>query len=179
MRQVALSSYNNATARRNVFNQTDLTYTFSTGAVAAHVAGRSRGRPSTHGQLPQHRILQQHRDVDPRADFASPLTNVPVTFRQSATDADNHLRTNLAATYAQDQIELSRHVQLVAGLRFDRFDLQYHNNRNGDTLDPSRQPRVATRGPHRQADRAAFPVYQLQRVIPAKLRRSVLIADER
>jgi catecholate siderophore receptor len=62
------------------------------------------------------------------------LTNVPVTFRQSATDADNHLRTNVAATYAQDQIELSRHLQLVAGLRFDRFDLQYLNNRNGDTL---------------------------------------------
>jgi len=62
------------------------------------------------------------------------LTNVPVTFRQSATDADNHLRTNVAAAYAQDQIELSRHLQLVAGLRFDRFDLQYLNNRNGDTL---------------------------------------------
>ena len=26
-------------------------------------------------------------------------------------------------------------MQVVAGLRFDRFDLKYHNNRNGDTLD--------------------------------------------
>jgi catecholate siderophore receptor len=31
--QVALSSYNNATRRRNVFDQTDLTYTASTGAL--------------------------------------------------------------------------------------------------------------------------------------------------
>ncbi len=30
--------------------------------------------------------------------------------------------------------ELTRHVQVVGGLRFDHFDLQYHNNRNGDTL---------------------------------------------
>src|SRR4029077_18903725 len=32
-------------------------------------------------------------------------------------------------------MELSSRVQLVGGLRFDRFDLTYHNNRNGDTLD--------------------------------------------
>ena len=66
--------------------------------------------------------------------LANPTITTPVTFRQSATDADNHLRTNVAAAYVQDQIELSRHVQVVAGLRFDHFDLQYHNNRNGDTL---------------------------------------------
>jgi hypothetical protein len=38
-----------------------------------------------------------------------------VTFRQSATDADNHLRTIVAAAYVQDQIELSSHVQVVRG----------------------------------------------------------------
>ena len=43
-------------------------------------------------------------------------------------------RTNVAAAFAQDQVELSRHLQLIGGLRFDRFDLEYHNNRNGDTL---------------------------------------------
>jgi len=66
--------------------------------------------------------------------YASPTIATPVTFRQSATDADNHLRTIVAATYAQDQVELSRHVQVVAGVRFDHFDLQHDNNRNGDTL---------------------------------------------
>src|SRR5204862_385077 len=58
----------------------------------------------------------------------------PVTYRQSATDADNRVRTNLAAAYAQDQAELSRFVQVIGGVRVDRFDLQYHNNRNGDAL---------------------------------------------
>jgi catecholate siderophore receptor len=29
---------------------------------------------------------------------------------------------------------LSPRVQLLAGLRLDRFDLRYHNNRNGDDL---------------------------------------------
>jgi catecholate siderophore receptor len=66
--------------------------------------------------------------------FEAPTITTPVMFRQSATDADNHLRTIVAATYAQDQIQLSQYVQVVAGLRFDRFDLTYHNNRDGDTL---------------------------------------------
>jgi catecholate siderophore receptor len=66
--------------------------------------------------------------------YASPTISTPVTFRQSATDADNHLRTNVASAYAQDQIELTPYLQVVAGLRLDRFDLLYDNNRNGDRL---------------------------------------------
>ena len=40
--------------------------------------------------------------------YADPTITTPVTFRQSATDADNHLETNVAAAYVQDQVELSR-----------------------------------------------------------------------
>src|SRR5205085_861469 len=58
----------------------------------------------------------------------------PVTFRQNAADADNHLRANVVAAYAQDQITITPRLQLIAGVRFDRFDLDYHNNRNGDDL---------------------------------------------
>src|SRR6266536_232072 len=60
--------------------------------------------------------------------------NIPGSCRQSTTDADYHLKTQIAATYVQDQVEFSRYFQAVAGVRFDRFDLQYFNNRNGDRL---------------------------------------------
>ena len=66
--------------------------------------------------------------------FSSPQTSVPVTFRQSATDADNHVVADVFALYAQDQVTLTREVQLLAGLRYDRFDLAYRNNRNGSAL---------------------------------------------
>src|SRR5262249_17234635 len=66
--------------------------------------------------------------------LSNPTIDTPVTFRQSATDANNHLRANLAAAYVQDQVELSRFVQVVGGLRFDYFDLQYHDNRTGLNL---------------------------------------------
>jgi len=57
-----------------------------------------------------------------------------VIWRQSATDANNHLDTNVAAGYIQDQVELSKYVQLIGGIRFDHFDLQYHDNRAGTNL---------------------------------------------
>src|SRR4029453_19584430 len=66
--------------------------------------------------------------------FDAPTISTPITFRQSATDADNHVETGVAAAYVQARVELSRHVQLVGGVRFDRFDLTYHNHRNDDTI---------------------------------------------
>lgn len=131
--QVALSAYNNDTQRLNVFNQTDLTYGASTGRIRhTLLAGAEIGRQLTDN------FRKTGYFNNTATSMLVPYTNTtigtPVTFRQSATDADNHLTTNLAAAYVQDQIELSRHVQAVAGLRFDRFDLQYHNNRTGADL---------------------------------------------
>jgi catecholate siderophore receptor len=59
----------------------------------------------------------------------APTVSVPVTYRASASDADNRGVATQAAVYAQDQIELSRQVHAVVGLRFDRFDVDFHNNR--------------------------------------------------
>lgn len=132
--QVTLTAYNNATNRTNMFNQTDVTYVASTGAVRhTMLAGVEVGRQITDN-------FRKSGFFDDTATsrlvpFSTPMVSTPVTFRQNATDADNHVQANVAATFAQDQIELSRRLQAIVGLRFDRFDLQYHNNRNGDTLE--------------------------------------------
>jgi len=130
---VALSAYNNATRRRNIFNQTDLTYLVSTGRVRhTLLGGVELGRQLTDNF--RNTGFFNNTATSINVPFNNPTTTTPVTFRQSATDANNHLRTNLAATYLQDQMELSRYVQLIVGLRYDYFDLQYHNNRGGDNL---------------------------------------------
>ncbi len=134
MRHVSLSAYNNHQPRRNIFNQTDLTYVMSIGRVRhTLLAGVEVGRQVTDNFRKTGFFNNTATSI--LVPFGNPLTDTPVTFRQNATDADNHVWTKVAATYGQDQIELPGHVQLVAGLRFDRFDLQYHNNRNGDTLE--------------------------------------------
>src|SRR5262249_8017030 len=131
---VALSAYNNASNRTNLFNQTDLTARATTGRLEhTLLVGGEIGRQLTDN-------FRQTGFFGPTATsvqvpYDNPTLVLPVTFRQSATDADNHLRTRVTAVYAQDQVAVSRYLQLVGGLRFDRFDLQYHNNRNGDTLE--------------------------------------------
>jgi catecholate siderophore receptor len=133
MTRAALTSYNNATRRRNLFNQTDLTYALSTGKIKhTFLAGAELGRQLTDNF--RNTGFFNNLATSILVPLAEPVINTPVTFRQSATDANNHLKVNLAATYVQDQIELSRYVQVIAGLRFDYFDLQFHNNRTGDNL---------------------------------------------
>lgn len=130
---VALSAYNNATARLNIFNQTDLTYGVSTGRVRhTLLAGVELGRQMTDNF--RNTGFFNNTVTSINVPYANPTINTPVTFRQSATDADNHLTTNIGAGYVQDQVDLSRHLQVVAGLRYDHFDLAFHNNRNGQDL---------------------------------------------
>ena len=130
---VALSAYNNATRRKNLFSQTDLTYVASTGRVRhTLLGGFELGRQLTDNF--RNTGFFNNTSTSIQVPFDDPVTNAPITYRQSATDANNHLKTNLAAAYVQDQLELSRYAQLVVGLRFDYFDLRFHNNRNGDNL---------------------------------------------
>ena len=132
-RQVAISAYDNATARLNVFNQTDISYGLYTGSVKhTFVGGVEVGRQVTDNFRNTGYFMNTATSV--LAPFASPEIATPITFRQSATDANNHLETRLGAAYFQDQISLSRFVQVIAGIRVDQFDLRYLNNRNGDRL---------------------------------------------
>lgn len=141
---LALTAYNNATARTNLFNQTDVTLERNAWRLRHRVlVGAEMGR----------QLTDNFRNTgffgDTATSIVVPMTTptiaVPVTFRQSASDADNHVRTNLGAIYAQDQIEITPQVQVVSGLRFDRFGLRYHDNRSGLDLaraDAVMSPRV-------------------------------------
>jgi len=130
---VTITAYNNATQRANVFNQTDLIVTAATGAVR-HTAlvGADFGRQQTDNFRNTGYFNNVATSV--QAPFGAPTISTPVTFRQSVTDADNHLQANVSGAFVQDQVDLSRFVQLIGGVRFDRFDLAYHNNRTGETL---------------------------------------------
>lgn len=131
--RVNLSAYNNATRRRNIFNQTDLTYVAKTGTIRhALLAGTEFGRQISHNL--RNTGFFNNTATTISVPFAAPTISTPVTFRQNATDADNRVQANVAATYAQDQIELSSKLQLLAGVRFDHFRLKFHNNRNGENL---------------------------------------------
>ena len=128
---VAIVAYNNAARRHNLFNQTDLTYGLTTGSLShTLLVGAEVGRQVTDNF--RNTGYFNNTTTTVTAPVSDPTVSVPVTFRQSATDADNHLVTTANSVYAQDQLAMTSQLQLVAGLRAQLFDLRYHNNR-GDT----------------------------------------------
>ena len=128
---VAISSYNNATDRQNVFNQTDLVVAAQTGRFGhTLLLGAEFGRQETDNFRQTGYFSSLGANVTTvNAPIESPTTSLPVAFRQSATDADNHGVTTIASVYAQDQVALSEQVEAVVGLRFDSFKADVTNNR--------------------------------------------------
>lgn len=141
---VSIAAYNSVNDRRNLFNQTDLTSTFAFGLMR-HVMliGAEIG----------HQVTDNRRETgyfdntatSTSVSVISPIVGRPITFRQSASDADNHVTNTTGSLYAQDQITLWDHWQIIAGVRYEHFDLRYHDNRAGSTLrrtDEMFSPRV-------------------------------------
>ena len=128
---VAISAYNNATTRQNVFNQTDLIVSTQTGRFRhTLLVGTEFGRQETVNFRNTGFFSSLGANVTTfNAPLADPTISLPLTFRQNATDADNQGVTTVASAYAQDQVALSQHVEAVVGLRFDSFNADVTNNR--------------------------------------------------
>lgn len=134
--QVALSAYNNGTDRANLFNQTDVTYGFATGKLAhTLLIGGDVGRQKTEN----FRETGYYDDATTSSltPLDRPTVSTPITFRQSATDADNHSTATVLGGFIQDQVEISRYLQAIAGVRFERFEIDFHNDRNDQNLNRS------------------------------------------
>jgi catecholate siderophore receptor len=136
---VSLSAYNNATQRGNLFNQTDVIVSRRTGRIDHTVlAGAELGRQLTDN----FRTTGFFTTLGPAVTtvsvpLASPVTSLPLAFRQNATDADNHGVAAVAAVYAQDQVSFGEHVQAVVGLRFESFNMDFRNNRTATDFSSS------------------------------------------
>lgn len=134
--QVSLSGYNNDSVRRNLFNQTDATALVSTGRIRHTILiGSEFGRQRSTNF--RQTAFFNGNATTVNVPFDSPLFRTPAAFRQSATDADNVPVTKVAAVYLQDQMELTRHIQFVAGVRYDYFDMDFLNRRTQETLGAS------------------------------------------
>ncbi|MGV8944334.1 TonB-dependent receptor [Thermomonas sp.] len=128
---VTLAAYSNATQRRNLFNQTDLVWKLATGSIQHTVLGGIELGRQVSDNFRQTGYFAPGSNVVP---ISNPTVSVPVEFRQSATDADNHGIAKVAAIYLQDQIEFSPHWQAIIGLRHDDFRVDLRNNRTGEVL---------------------------------------------
>ena len=157
--RLTLAGYNNATDRDNLFNQTDVTWRVVTGAVTQTLlAGAEVGRQRT-DNFRNTGYFDGGSATSMSADYAAPTVEANVAFRQSASDADGRADARVLAGYLQNQIALGRHVQAVAGVRWDQFDIDFTNRR-----DTSARTRIRDRRDRMVSPRAGLVLKPADRV---------------
>jgi catecholate siderophore receptor len=130
---VTLTAYRNQTNRNNLFSQTDLTWRARTGKLRhLMLSGVEFGAQST-ANFRETGYFGTTTSVSiPASGGRAPTT---VSWRQSATDADNHARVHLAAAYVQHQGSLGDKWQTTLGVRVERMALAFDNHRTGQQLE--------------------------------------------
>jgi len=120
---VTLQGYQSTTDRQNVFNQTDLIWRTEAGGMRHTVlAGLEFGGQETDNtRAPNFTGL-------PTVNVSNPTTTATGVI-PTPLQTDNHVHVDVAAVYVQDQIAFNDQWQLIAGLRFDRFDLDFDDRR--------------------------------------------------
>ncbi|MFN3943427.1 MAG: TonB-dependent receptor [Allosphingosinicella sp.] len=115
-RQLTIASYADGFQRENLFSQNDLVWSFGGGAVrhtllAGIEYGRQKGGNQRFNGTSATILLADPPQIPALAISAAPA-------RSTFSDVD------VLALYVQDQIAIGDHLQLIAGLRYDRFDLE-------------------------------------------------------
>jgi catecholate siderophore receptor len=131
--EVSISAYNSATQRRNLFNESEVSYRLKTGAISqVLLGGFAIGRQITDNFRNTGYFYDSATTVT--APVSNPTIAVPVTFRQSATDADNHSTATSLSFYGQSQVVLSNQWQAIVGARYEHFDVDFYNHRTNEAL---------------------------------------------
>ena len=118
---VALVSYASSQDRQNLFNQSDLVWKVGTGGVRhTLLLGVEAGVQKTEN-------FRTPNNANGTVNTAAPTTYAPGVF--TGVQNENEVDLNVVGVYLQDQIDLGRYIQLVGGVRYDRFDLEFDDRR--------------------------------------------------
>lgn len=132
--QMEIEGYVHNTPRTNIFNQTDLIYRYQMTPEIKHtlLAGAEVGNQTSASE----------RNL---SCFGTPETSLAVNCDGSLTAVDapflrptlylpmvygdprerRYTNLNVASGYVQDQIAITKHLDILAGVRFDHFDLNF------------------------------------------------------
>jgi catecholate siderophore receptor len=149
------AAYNHETDRENLFNQTDFVYKGSTGPVLHTLGfGTEFGR-QTGIDVRDTGVFPNRTNTTVANPFDSTYFG-PVFFIHHPTgvnadgvttaDANSKYRLNIESGYARDTLEITRWLQLIGGVRYDRFDLSAfdrNTNTNRARVDNKLEPQGA------------------------------------
>ena len=143
---VTLSGYEDFTDRANVIAQGNLVGGFDTGPLShTLLAGFEANWQDTDNGRRNARFANGMGGFTGTATV--PLADVIALPAVSLTPLvrDRASRLGVLSAYIQDQVAIGEHVELIAGLRWDRFDLETTNllnNTPGDRVDEKVSPRL-------------------------------------
>ena len=148
--KVGMEAYRDPTHRRNLFNQNDLVWEVATGPLR-HVllAGFEWGDQKTRNE----RVNGFFDSGVPTTSggrrtfvpLARRIVVPPITFRAGAGNRSIRADADILAFYAQDQLSIGKHLDLIGGLRHDRFKLAVDDllaNKSFGRTDSLWSPRV-------------------------------------
>jgi catecholate siderophore receptor len=123
-----LAAYNNLIKRDSFINQLDFTTKFQTFGIKhnALIGGEITSQENRNSRPTG---FFNNNSTSQTISIFNPIDRTPVTYRYSGSDNDSTTKINVAALYLQDQIELNKNWQIVAGLRYDNFEIEANNHR--------------------------------------------------
>ncbi|WP_431854011.1 TonB-dependent receptor [Allosphingosinicella sp.] len=134
---VSLSAYNDISLRQNLISQTDMVWRGRTGMIGhTLLVGFEVGRQETVNRR-LNGFFQPADSGSLSVPLAAPTIDADLIFRPVNANAGrtpasyNETEAKVAAFYVQDQIAVSQAIEIVAGLRFDRFEIDAANLNNG------------------------------------------------
>jgi catecholate siderophore receptor len=113
---VALSGYTDPTNRENFIAQSNLVWDVTVGGIENKILlGLEYGEQDSSNQRRNAVLSSSTLNL---ANIVYPTVTFP------ATNRDTTSKVQFFSAYAQDQISIGEHFDLVVGLRFDRFDIE-------------------------------------------------------
>lgn len=137
-RTVGIEAYADSFVRENLFSQTDLVWKVNTGALAHTIlAGVEIGRQDTVNQringFFDSGVPTSSQGRRTSVALSDPFKVPPITFRSGPGERTTGTNVDVFALYFQDQVEFGP-LELIGGLRYDRFQLDAVNLLNGQTF---------------------------------------------
>lgn len=134
---IGVEAYLDTTRRKNFLSQTDLVWKVGTGALDHIVlTGVEIGRQTTRSTR-INGFFNGDNTLRVSVPLTDPFVPPPLVFRAGPGQRDNDTRADFFAVFVQDQVSIGAHFDIVAGLRYDRFTLDYTNNLDRSQLSRS------------------------------------------
>ena len=126
---LTISAYNNSNKRQNFFNQTDFTKKFSAaGWDHTLLFGFELGAQDSANKRNTGFFGAGGAAIGATVAGTNPFA-IATTFRPNGADADNKVKSDVAAVYIQDQIAFSKEWKAIVGLRYDAFKVRFDDQR--------------------------------------------------